>query len=1164
MSFLNKVTNAGQRRAGWQRLIAVAVVTAYVAAAILLPTMGPPGLGIAVIAAMTSFAIIVLAQYDTEKTVGPAAWKLHLIALTMVAGVGYATLNASLVLSHGTTLPARLILIGLLVAAVSTIAATAWRQLRDTNPTVWPVTVGDAVDVATDDGWLKTALLGSALITAIGALAVRQIPLAPLAVVVTLLIPVVIGRKTAQARGSMRVLVSRKYCAAFTGDEWTQVLRAAKQSPVTCVWTTTSSWPDQILVPTPMGYDGANLENDKRRLLTMLTNDGSVHGDYRVRADLHNNRLIVETGLPKLAPYPGYQGRPWYEIPIGPSEDGGVAVVNVLENPHTLVAGNTGAGKSVLQRAMLAHFLMHRAKWRIIGVDMKKVELNWLEKFPNALRIATELEDAVDAVRNVRDEMSRRYDQMHDEGVNHFEMLAQPVPATLLLVDETYAFLAFEKSKTEEGKIRDELRSEARFLLGEIARLGRAAGIFQILSTQRPDADVLAGETKANLDNRIAAGRMDATPSGMVLDSGAAQQLPRIKGRGIIRHGGELERFQGYFIELGPDLDRMIEEGVKAIAAGNTVHAPTATVVHAPTVAPAAPAVPVGATPVTDRDKVAGPAVTDPTVKFVDVGGYDDVKAQLMDAVGTLINNPNAAAKYRITPSGVLLFGPPGTGKTLLAEATAGEFGLKFCKVTTGNLTSKFVSEGPERVIAMADAVVAATPCLLFIDEFDGIAPRRGGGAHHEDDKVLLELLRQMDRLRLVPGVVVMAATNRFEALDPAAIRDGRMGTQIRVDLPDGDAREAILHAALARRPLEPDMDVASIVEATDGATGATLAGIVTVAATVALKADRLITTQDLLDAIKSRGGKDRPTVESAGLDQLILDPQSRATINQLLSLLTNPAQAKALGMKLPTGAILYGPPGTGKTSLARAIAAEAGYSFYPCKGSDFMSAYAGKGDRAVEELFQRARANKPSIIFIDEIDGLATNRDNMPPWQAATVTTLLTLLDGFESNAGVFTIAATNRFEALDPGLVRGGRLSEHIEIGLPDKAGREALLALFTRTMPVADDVDLAAFAHMLEGFSPSDIEGAVQKAAMAALSRANTAGVPVGTVTAADFADALGIWPPDVTRTATAPPVVEDDVIVGEIVDDVPDADIVDDAWAIDFVDDLLAKDAEGIQA
>lgn len=258
--------------------------------------------------------------------------------------------------------------------------------------------------------------------------------------------------------------------------------------------------------------------------------------------------------LPERATYPGSEKYPWHVIPLGTGANGEVTV-DLAGNPHMLVCGTTGSGKSVLQRNIIFHCIQHNDSMRFLGVDVKRVELKPFAKYTQTvLGIGTNLEDGVEIVRYAKEVMESRYEEMEERGVNHFKDLldstGKPPYAILLMVDEAYMFMAPEGAKTDEGKMRDQLHGDASVMLGEIARLGRASGVHLVLATQRPDATVIRGELKANLDIRVAAGRLDATPSSMVLDSGAATQLPgHIKGRGIVRFGGHQEQFQGYFAE---------------------------------------------------------------------------------------------------------------------------------------------------------------------------------------------------------------------------------------------------------------------------------------------------------------------------------------------------------------------------------------------------------------------------------------------------------------------------------------------------------------------------------------------------------------------------------------------------------------------------------------
>ncbi len=307
--------------------------------------------------------------------------------------------------------------------------------------------------------------------------------------------------------------------------------------------------PGTTVVTYPAAYQSEDLRT-REKFERQFNGTVSDENTWAYQWESSRNRVVCQptSFLPSLAPYPGPRPE-WDHFALGVAGDDEQAVWNVSVTPHMLVAGPTGTGKSVLQRNILFHALAHHETWRIVAVDPKRVELGWIRKYPNVLKVAMDLEDGVEVVQAVRDELMRRYDEMEQMGANHFMKLASPPPALLVMIDETYNFLAPENIKSEEGKERDALHARATALLGEIARLGRACGVHLVLATQRPDAKVLPGELKVNCDARVAAGRMDTTPSLMVLDSEAATRLPKIKGRGIIRLGGETQVFQGYLAE---------------------------------------------------------------------------------------------------------------------------------------------------------------------------------------------------------------------------------------------------------------------------------------------------------------------------------------------------------------------------------------------------------------------------------------------------------------------------------------------------------------------------------------------------------------------------------------------------------------------------------------
>lgn len=306
--------------------------------------------------------------------------------------------------------------------------------------------------------------------------------------------------------------------------------------------------PGETVVTYPAAYQSEE-QRTREKFERQFNGTISDENTWNYKWESSKNRVVCRPTdfLPTRAPYPG-PGPKWDEFHLGVGAEGPVTW-NVSVAPHILVCGPTGSGKSVLQRMILFHALVHSDTWKIVGVDPKMVEMGWLKKYDNVLKIALDLEEGVEIVQSVKDEMKRRFEEMTENGVNHFQLLPSPPPALMLMVDETYNFLAPEGVKSDEGKERDDLHARGSVLIGEIARLGRAAGVHLVLATQRPDATVLKGELKNNLDARIAAGRMDTTPSLMVLDDEGATRLPKVKGRGLLRVGGEMDEFQGYFAE---------------------------------------------------------------------------------------------------------------------------------------------------------------------------------------------------------------------------------------------------------------------------------------------------------------------------------------------------------------------------------------------------------------------------------------------------------------------------------------------------------------------------------------------------------------------------------------------------------------------------------------
>jgi transitional endoplasmic reticulum ATPase len=494
---------------------------------------------------------------------------------------------------------------------------------------------------------------------------------------------------------------------------------------------------------------------------------------------------------------------------------------------------------------------------------------------------------------------------------------------------------------------------------------------------------------------------------------------------------------------------------------------------------------------------------------FEDVGGMDELKEEVRQTVGLMLEHPDDAERYGIEWNGILLHGPPGVGKTFFARAIAGEYGLSLMHVSTGDLVGGIVGQSAQNIDKAFQTALQHLPCLLFFDEFDSVAQRRDNTPDQESRRTVNQLLTSLEAHREERQLLVMAATNSIEHLDPAVIRPGRFDRHIRIDLPDADARRAIFEAELDDRPTTPGIDLSELVTRTEGMTPAAIAKVVDSAALEAFRAatqtgdEVLVDSAQLLAAIERYGGADRPTVEHWSWDSLILDPAIKAQLQQLQRVIEDPEAVKRFGVEAPTGLLLAGPPGTGKTTVAKVLAAQAKASFYPISGADVLSKWVGESERNIRQLFERARENRPSIVFIDEIDAIAGQRGELQAHDSH-VNQLLAEIDGISGQRGVFVIGATNRPDQLDPALLRGGRLSRTIILGLPDEAARLAMLCLHTARMPTVG-VSLEDLARKSEGLSPADLKALTQEAALAAMTRAE-AGDQAHAVSHEDFLEAL----------------------------------------------------------
>jgi transitional endoplasmic reticulum ATPase len=476
-------------------------------------------------------------------------------------------------------------------------------------------------------------------------------------------------------------------------------------------------------------------------------------------------------------------------------------------------------------------------------------------------------------------------------------------------------------------------------------------------------------------------------------------------------------------------------------------------------------------------------------------------------------------------PKGVLLHGPPGTGKTLLARAVANESAAKFFSIAGPEIMGSAYGESERRLREIFEQAAQSAPSIIFIDEIDSIAPKRGQVTGEAEKRLVAQLLTLLDGIEPRQNTVVIAATNRPEAIDEALRRPGRFDREIVVGVPDQPGRREILGIHTRGMPLAPDVDLDDLARRTFGFVGADIAALTREAALEAVRrimprlnlAEATIPTE-ILDALSVEERDFENALKPSAMREVMVEAptvrwddvggldQARDRLQEGVELpLKHPEAFRRLGIRPAKGFLLYGPPGTGKTLLAKAAAREAEANFIATKSSDLLSKWYGESEQQIARLFNRARQVAPTIIFIDELDSLVPARGGglgEPQVTERVVNTILSEMDGLEELQNVVVIGATNRPTLIDPALLRPGRFDELIYVGVPDTAGRRRILAIHTEGMPLADDVDLEAIAQHTDRFTGADLEDLVRRAGLTALRR----GLDTGKVTKADFEVAL----------------------------------------------------------
>ncbi len=547
--------------------------------------------------------------------------------------------------------------------------------------------------------------------------------------------------------------------------------------------------------------------------------------------------------------------------------------------------------------------------------------------------------------------------------------------------------------------------------------------------------------------------------------------------------------------------------------------------------------------PLAKRRKAASEIDRSPPthVSLADLGGVDNVIQDLKDLIVLPLFRPDIYMNSKIQPPrGILLHGPPGCGKTMIANALAAELGVPFISLSAPSLVSGMSGESEKALRDHFEEAKKMAPCLVFLDEIDSITPKRENAQREMEKRIVAQLLTCMDQLALEQtggkAVIILAATNRPDSLDPALRRGGRFDKEINLGVPSEEVREQILRALTRQMALSSEFNFRHLAKLTPGFVGADLSDLVSTAGSAAIKrfldtlkiesidmdvdtgdapvsetvvelrrlikrakeppvaetAAILITTSDFLTALpkiqpssKREGFATIPDTTWADIGAL--RPVREELLTAIVEPIRSPEKYERVGITAPTGVLLWGPPGCGKTLLAKAVANESTANFISVKGPELLNKYVGESERAVRQVFVRARSSIPCVIFFDELDALVPKRDDsLSESSARVVNTLLTELDGLSNRQGIYVIAATNRPDIIDPAMLRPGRLETLLFVDLPEEAERVEILQTLCRNRSIPFNDAIADVARACEGFSGADLESLVRRAGYEAIKR------------------------------------------------------------------------------
>ena len=526
-----------------------------------------------------------------------------------------------------------------------------------------------------------------------------------------------------------------------------------------------------------------------------------------------------------------------------------------------------------------------------------------------------------------------------------------------------------------------------------------------------------------------------------------------------------------------------------------------------------------------------------PLVTYEDIGGLHGEIQRIREMVELPLRHPELFQRLGIEPpKGIFLYGPPGCGKTLVAKAVASESDANFYVISGPEIMSKFYGESEARLREIFQKAQESAPSIIFIDEMDSIAPKREEVTGEVERRVVAQLLSLMDGMGARGNIIVIGATNRPNAIDPALRRPGRFDREIEIGVPDKTSRHEILQVHTRAMPLTLDVDLHRLSDICHGYTGADISALCREAAMKALRrylpsinleeervpGEMLEKMQVNLDDFKTAYREITPTamrevyIEVPSVNWA--DVGGLTDVKQELQEavewpIKKPEAFTRVGIRPPKGILLFGPPGCGKTMLARAVATESEANFISIKGPELFSKWVGESEKGIREVFKKGRSAAPSIVFFDELDSVAPRRGSDLGDSGAServISQLLTEMDGIESLVNVVVIGASNRPDIIDPAILRPGRFDRLIYVPAPDHATRRQILKIHTRNMPLTPDVDLDRITSQTAGYSGADIEAVCREAGLISLRR----DIETKSVTLEDFRDAMERVKPSVT--------------------------------------------------